>query len=248
MSTLILLRHGESEWNLSNRFTGWTDVGLTATGVSEAVLAGESLAAAGMEPLVAHTSVLTRAIATLHHTLSAMDRLWLPVIKDWRLNERHYGALQGLSKSETAAKYGDEQVFEWRRSYATPPPPLDHDDARHPSHDPRYADVAPGDLPASESLADVIERLMPYWHRSIVPDLALHGVVIVVAHGNSLRGLVKHLDNLSEEAVADLNIPTGIPLVYELERELDVVSSSYLASPEVVAAAAQAMADQHKAH
>lgn len=243
---LVLLRHGESEWNLANRFTGWTDVGLTERGVSEAVSAGESLLDEGFEPGIVHMSVLTRAIVTAHLALEAMDRLWIPEVKHWRLNERHYGDLQGLDKAETAARYGDEQVMEWRRSFRTPPPPLSADDPRHPSHDPRYADLAPEDIPASESLADVIERFMPYWHDRIVPDLAERKQVLVVAHGNSLRGLVKHLDGISDDDIPALNIPTGIPLVYEFDDDLSVTRREYLAAPEVVEAAARAVAEQHK--
>jgi 2,3-bisphosphoglycerate-dependent phosphoglycerate mutase len=247
-SRLVLLRHGESEWNLANRFTGWTDVGLTERGVTEAISAGESLLSEGFEPAIVHMSVLTRAIATAHHTLETMGRLWIPYVKTWRLNERHYGDLQGLDKAETAARYGDDQVHEWRRSFRTPPPPLPIDDPRHPSHDPRYADLSPEEVPASESLADVIERFMPYWDDRIVPDLAALEQVLVVAHGNSLRGLVKHLDGISDEDIPSLNIPTGIPLVYEFDRDLEVTRREYLAPTEVVEAAARAVADQHKSH
>ena len=242
---LVLLRHGESEWNLANRFTGWTDVGLTERGVAEAISAGESLLSEGFAPAIVHMSVLTRAIATAHHTLETMDRLWIPEVKDWRLNERHYGDLQGLDKAETAARYGDEQVLEWRRSFRTAPPPLQVDDPRHPSHDPRYADLPPEEVPASESLADVIDRFMPYWRDRIVPDLVALGQVLVVAHGNSLRGLVKHLDGISDEDIPALNIPTGIPLVYEFDDDLEVSRREYLAPIEVVEAAARAVAEQH---
>jgi 2,3-bisphosphoglycerate-dependent phosphoglycerate mutase len=245
--TLILVRHGESVWNRDNRFTGWTDVGLTEAGVREAVTAGRSLVEAGLEPGVAHTSVLTRAVATLHHTLEAMDRLWVPVRKHWRLNERHYGSLQGLDKAETARLHGEEQVHVWRRSYDTPPPPLDADDERHAAHDPRYAGMAPDLIPASESLHDVVTRLMPYWHDRIVPDLAAAGTVLIAAHGNSLRALVKHLDGISDDDIPGLNIPTGIPLVYLLDGAFRRVSSEYLADPAEVEAAAQAIAEQGKA-
>lgn len=247
-STLVLLRHGESEWNLANRFTGWTDVGLTERGVGEAISAGESLLSEGFEPEIAHMSLLTRAIATAHLTLEAMDRLWIPEVKHWRLNERHYGDLQGLDKAETAARYGDEQVLEWRRSFRTPPPSLSVDDPRHPSHDPRYADMDPEDVPGSESLANVIERLMPYWDDRIVPDLVGREQVLVVAHGNSMRGLVKHLDGISDEDIPALNIPTGIPLVYEFDADLEVTRREYLAPAEVVEAAARAIAEQHTTH
>jgi 2,3-bisphosphoglycerate-dependent phosphoglycerate mutase len=245
--TLILLRHGESEWNLANRFTGWTDAGLTPTGVDEAVSAGEALLEAGLEPAVAHTSVLTRAVATLHHTLEVMDRLWIPVRRHWRLNERHYGALQGLDKAETARRYGEDQVHEWRRSYAVPPPPLEPDDERHPGGDPRYADLAPDVVPGSESLRDVVARLLPYWHDSIVPDLRHRETVLVSAHGNSLRAMVKHLDGIADEEIPGLNIPTGIPLVYELDDRLAPFASRYLADPDDVEAAARAIAAQGRA-
>lgn len=245
--TLILLRHGESEWNAANRFTGWTDVGLTPTGVAEAVAAGDAIADAGLQPEVAHTSVLNRALATLHHTLTALDRTWIPVRKHWRLNERHYGDLQGLNKAETAERFGDDQVHVWRRSYDVPPPPLDPDDERHPSHDPRYRLLPPDLLPASEALEDVVARMLPYWHDAIVPDLWRQGTVLVSAHGNSLRALVKHLDGISDEDIPSLNIPTGIPLVYRLDDRMASLESEYLASPEVVAEATQAVAEQHRA-
>jgi len=242
--TLVLLRHGESTWNLENRFTGWTDVGLSPRGEAEAMEAGKLIAAAGLLPTVAHTSVLTRALATLHLTLTALDRLWIPVRRHWRLNERHYGALQGLDKAETAARHGEDQVQVWRRSYDTPPPPLDPSDPRHPVHDPRYALLAPDLLPGAESLADVVRRMLPYWYDAIVPDLRRGELVLVVAHGNSLRALVKHLDGISNEAIPTLNIPTGIPLVYTLDQELKVLSSGYLGDPEAAAAAAAAVARQ----
>ena len=245
--TLVLLRHGESTWNLENRFTGWTDVGLTARGVAEGSEAGSLIAAAGLEPTVVHTSVLTRAIATMHLAMAAMDRLWIPVRRHWRLNERHYGALQGLDKSETAARYGEEQVQIWRRSYDVAPPPLDRDDPRHPAHDRRYARLAPDLLPCTESLADVVRRLLPYWHDRIAADLLVGEVVLIVAHGNSLRALVKHLDGVSDEAIPQLNIPTGIPLVYTLDQGLRVLQSGYLGDPAAAAAAAQAVARQGSA-
>ena len=245
--TLILLRHGQSTWNLENRFTGWTDVGLTPQGEAEARSAGPLMVEAGLLPDVAHTSVLTRAIATLYLTLEAMDRLWIPVRRHWRLNERHYGALQGLDKIETAKEHGAEQVHIWRRSYDVPPPRLDAEDPRHPGRDPRYAGLTPDQLPASESLSDVVDRMLPYWHDRIVPDIRDGKTVLVSAHGNSLRALVKHLDGVSDEEIPSLNIPTGIPLVYTLDHDLRPVESGYLGDPEAAAAAAQAVADQAKA-
>ncbi len=244
---LVLLRHGESTWNLENRFTGWTDVGLTDRGVAEAEEAGRLLFAAGLLPTVAHTSVLTRAIATLYLTLQAAERLWVPVRRHWRLNERHYGALQGLDKAETAARHGEDQVQVWRRSYDTPPPPLDPEDPRHPRNDARYRDLPPDLLPATESLADVVVRMLPYWHDAIVPDLLRGDTVLVVAHGNSLRALVKHLDRISDADIPGLNIPTGIPLHYRLDADFGVVSSGYLGDAAAAAAAAEAVARQGKA-
>jgi 2,3-bisphosphoglycerate-dependent phosphoglycerate mutase len=243
---LVLLRHGQSEWNLENRFTGWTDVGLTPQGEAEAVTAGEQLLADGFDFDIAFTSVLKRAILTLHITLGVMDRLWIPVVKHWRLNERHYGSLQGLNKAETAAEHGDEQVHIWRRSYDVPPPPLAADDPRHPEHDPRYADLAPDVVPATESLAIVVERMLPFWHDYIVPAVRAGRRVLIAAHGNSLRALVKHLDRISDEEIPSLNIPTGIPLVYELDGRLEPVDHYYLGDPEAAAAAAKAVADQAK--
>ena len=241
---IVLLRHGESVWNKENRFTGWTDVGLTDAGVEEAGQAGRLLKAEGFTFDRIHTSVLRRAIETNFHTLSEMDLLWLPVRKDWRLNERHYGALQGLNKKETAEKYGAEQVFEWRRSYGVPPPPLDLEDERHPRHDPRYGDVPDDELPGSECLADVVARMLPYWFEAIVPDIRAGDRVLISAHGNSLRALVKHLDGVSDEDIPQLNIPTGIPLVYELDEDLVPVSSGYLGGEEAARAAAEAVAQQ----
>ncbi|HEX5630972.1 MAG TPA: phosphoglyceromutase [Acidimicrobiia bacterium] len=244
---LVLLRHGESTWNLENRFTGWTDVGLTDRGMFEATTAGQLLVSSGLLPTVAHTSVLTRAIATLFLTLQAAERLWIPVRRHWRLNERHYGALQGLDKAETAARHGEEQVQVWRRSYDVPPPPLDAADPRHPRHDVRYGDLPPDLLPATESLSDVVVRMLPYWHDAIAPDLGRGETVLVVAHGNSLRALVKHLDNISDADIPGLNIPTGIPLHYRLDADFAVVSSGYLGDPAAAAAAAAAVAGQGKA-
>jgi 2,3-bisphosphoglycerate-dependent phosphoglycerate mutase len=243
---LVLLRHGQSEWNLENRFTGWTDVGLTPQGEAEARTAGEQLVEDGFDFDVAFTSLQKRAILTLHITLGVMDRLWLPVHKHWRLNERHYGALQGLNKAETAAEHGEEQVHLWRRSYDVPPPPLEVSDPRHSSHDPRYADLSPDLVPASESLKDVVTRMLPYWHDAIVPQIRAGRRVLISAHGNSLRALVKHLDGISDEEIPSLNIPTGIPLVYELDGDLGPVGHRYLGDPEAAAAAARAVADQAK--
>jgi 2,3-bisphosphoglycerate-dependent phosphoglycerate mutase len=243
-ATLILLRHGQSQWNLENLFTGWTDVGLTDLGREEAVVAGELLAAEGFLPTDLHTSLLKRAIHTAELTLAEMDRSWIPVQRSWRLNERHYGALQGLNKAETAERHGADQVLIWRRSYDIPPPPLEVDDDRHPSHDPRYADLPADDLPATEALSDVVSRMLPYWFESIVPQLAEGRVPMVAAHGNSLRALVKHLDDVSEDDIVGLNIPTGIPLVYELDAEMKPVSSRYLGDQEAAAAAAAEVASQ----
>ena len=244
MRKLILLRHGQSTWNLENLFTGWTDVPLTEKGRAEAKAAGELLEAQGLLPDVAHTSLQKRAIDTLNITLAECDRGWIPVARHWRLNERHYGALQGLDKKETAAEHGDDQVHIWRRSYNTPPPALELSDPRHPSHDPRYDSLPPELLPATECLADVVERMLPYWYDAIVPQLIEGKVVIVAAHGNSLRALVKHLDGISDAEISSLNIPTGIPLIYELDGAMRKVSSEYLGDPEAAAAAAAAVAKQ----
>lgn len=241
---LVLLRHGQSTWNLENRFTGWTDVPLTDQGRAEAAAAGALMASEGIEPQILHTSVQVRAIATANIALDVMERSWLPVRRHWRLNERHYGALQGLDKKETAELHGADQVFQWRRGYDTPPPALEASDERHPSHDIRYKQLSPDVLPATECLADVVERMLPYWHDAIVPDLRTSRSVLVVAHGNSLRALVKHLDGISDEAIPELNIPTGAPLRYELDDDLSVVSSGYLGDPEAIAAAAEAVARQ----
>jgi 2,3-bisphosphoglycerate-dependent phosphoglycerate mutase len=243
---LVLLRHGESVWNLENRFTGWTDVGLTERGYQEGRQAGELLAAEGYRFDVVHTSLLKRAILTANLALEVLDQLWLPVRRHWRLNERHYGALQGLNKKETTERHGEEQVFVWRRSYDVPPPPLEPSDERHPRHDARYAHLAADALPATECLADVVTRMLPYWHDAMVPDLRLGRRLLVVAHGNSLRALVKHLDGISNEDIPGVNIPTGIPLVYELDDELRATRSYYLGDPEAARRAAQAVADQAK--
>jgi 2,3-bisphosphoglycerate-dependent phosphoglycerate mutase len=245
MATLILLRHGQSSWNLENRFTGWYDADLSDAGRVEATAAGEVMAAEGLTPTILHTSVQTRAIRTANLALDAMDRLWIPVRRHWRLNERHYGALQGLDKAETAEKFGAAQVKVWRRSYDIPPPPLDPDDERHPRHDPRYVDLPPDLLPAAECLKDVVDRLLPYWYDVIAPDLRAGHTVLVTAHGNSLRGLVKHLDHISDTDIVELNIPTGVPLVYHLDHAtLSAHGSRYLGDPEAIAAAAAAVAAQ----
>jgi 2,3-bisphosphoglycerate-dependent phosphoglycerate mutase len=241
---MVLLRHGQSTWNLENVFTGWTDVPLSEKGVAEARSAGQIMKEEGLAFDIAHTSLLVRAIDTLHLALIEMGQSWIPVVKHWRLNERHYGALQGLNKKETAEQHGKDQVHVWRRSYATPPPALDPMDERYPGHDPRYAWMPPDLLPATECLKDVVDRMLPYWHDAIVPDLRAGKRVIVAAHGNSLRALVKHLDGISDEEIPDLNIPTGIPLLYELDGDLRPVSSRYLGDPAAAAAAAEAVAKQ----
>jgi 2,3-bisphosphoglycerate-dependent phosphoglycerate mutase len=243
---LVLLRHGESAWNLENRFTGWTDVDLTPKGILEAQEAGRLLKDGGYAFDVAYTSLLKRAIRTLWITLDGLDHMWVPVNNTWRLNERHYGALQGLNKAETAKKFGDEQVKIWRRSYATPPPALDPGDERHPGRDPRYARLPKDLLPLTESLKDTVARFLPYWHDQIVPDVLAGRRVLIAAHGNSLRALVKHLDGVSEDAIVELNIPTGIPLVYDLDDELKPLRSGYLGDPRAAARAAQAVAEQAK--
>lgn len=244
MSTLVLLRHGESEWNALNLFTGWTDVPLSSKGLTEAREAGRLLAEAKILPDVVHTSLLRRAILTANLALDALERSWIPVRRSWRLNERHYGALQGLDKKQTVERHGKEQVFVWRRSFDVPPPPLDRHDERHPANDPRYAELAPDALPSTECLKDVVDRMLPYWHDAIVPDLRAGKVVLVAAHGNSLRALVKHLDGVSDDDIAELNIPTGIPRVYELDGDLRAVSARYLGDADAAARAADAVAKQ----
>jgi len=246
MHRLVLVRHGQSEWNLSNRFTGWTDVGLTPRGMEEALAGAKLLAAEGFVFDVCHTSVLKRAIETLWIVLREMDLMWLPVERHWRLNERHYGALQGLNKAETAQKYGEDQVFTWRRSYATPPPALTPDDPRHPGRDPRYAALAPGELPLCESLKDTVARVLPYWHEIAAPLIRQGRRLLIAAHGNSLRALVKYLDDMGEDEITDLNIPTGVPLVYELDENLKPLKHYYLGDPDEIARAAQAVANQGK--
>jgi len=247
MHRLLLLRHGESTWNQENRFTGWTDVDLTQKGRDEAREAGRLMAAAGFEFDIAYTSVLKRALRTLWIALDEMDRLWLPVEKSWRLNERHYGALQGLNKAETAAKHGEAQVKIWRRSYDIPPPPLDADDERHPSRDLRYAQLAKDELPLTESLKDTVARFLPYWHEAIAPAIRARRRVLIAAHGNSLRALVKYLDDVPERDIVELNIPTGIPLVYELDEQLQPLKKYYLGDQEAAARKAAAVANQGKA-
>ncbi len=246
MHKLVLIRHGESTWNLANRFTGWTDVPLTPLGVQQAQQAGRLLKAEGYDFDVGYTSVLNRAIWTLWHTLDQMDRAWLPIVNDWRLNERHYGALQGLNKAETAKQYGNDQVLVWRRSYDTPPPMLAADDARCERGDPRYARLAPGEVPLTECLKDTVARVLPAWEHHIAPVLHAGQRVLIVAHGNSIRALVKHLDGIADDAIVGLNIPNGIPLVYELDRDLKPMRHFYLGDAATAAAAAAAVANQAK--
>ncbi|AKJ27778.1 2,3-diphosphoglycerate-dependent phosphoglycerate mutase [Caldimonas brevitalea] len=247
MYKLVLIRHGESTWNLENRFTGWTDVDLTPTGVEQAKQAGRLLKAEGYDFDVAYTSVLKRAIWTLWHTLDQMDRTWLPVVHSWRLNERHYGALQGLNKADMAKQYGDEQVLIWRRSYDTPPPALDANDPRGQRQDVRYAKLKPEDIPLTECLKDTVERVMPFWNDSIAPALKAGKRIVIAAHGNSIRALVKYLDNISDNEIVGVNIPNGIPLVYELDANLKPIKHYYLGDAEAAAKAAAAVANQGKA-
>lgn len=246
MYKLVLIRHGESTWNQENRFTGWTDVELSDKGRTEAKAAGELLKREGFTFDLAYASVLKRALNTLWTVLQELDLLWIPIEKDWRLNERHYGALQGLNKAETAAQYGDEQVLIWRRSYNIAPPPLEKSDERYPGNDPRYANLSEAELPLTECLEDTVSRFLPLWHERIAPMVASGQRVIIAAHGNSLRALVKYLDNLSEEEVLGLNIPTGIPLVYELDASLKPIKHYYLGDQEAIAAAMHAVAKQGK--
>ena len=247
MHRLVLLRHGESDWNKENRFTGWTDVDLSDKGRIEARDAGRLLLAEKFEFDVAHTSVLKRAIRTLWIVLDEMDLMWIPVHRSWRLNERHYGALQGLNKAETAALHGEAQVKIWRRSYDIPPPPLTTDDPRHPSRDRRYAELRRSEVPLTESLKDTVARFLPYWHESIAPQISAGKRVLIAAHGNSLRALVKYLDNVPEAEIVELNIPTGIPLVYVLNDDLQPLQKFYLGDPEAVKKAEAAVANQAKA-
>jgi len=247
MKKIVLLRHGESTWNKENRFTGWTDVDLSEKGLQEARTAGEILKKEGFVFDLAYTSVLKRAIRTLWLTLDEMDLMWIPIYNSWRLNERHYGALQGLNKSETASKYGEEQVLIWRRSYDIPPMPLDKKDARYPGNDSRYKDLNPKDIPLTECLKDTVARFLPYWHETIAQNVKMGKRVIIAAHGNSLRALVKYLDNISEEKIVNLNIPTAMPLVYELDDNLKPIKNYYLGDPEAVKKAIAAVTNQGKA-
>ncbi|AKJ41934.1 2,3-diphosphoglycerate-dependent phosphoglycerate mutase [Pragia fontium] len=247
ITKLVLVRHGESEWNKENRFTGWTDVELSDKGRAEAAQAGELLKAEGFVFDFAYTSVLKRAIHTLWNILDTMDCQWLPVEKSWKLNERHYGALQGLNKAETAKKYGDEQVKLWRRGFAITPPELTKEDERYPGHDRRYANLKPSELPVTESLATTIERVIPYWSDIIKPRIASGERVIIAAHGNSIRALVKYLDNMDEDEVLELNIPTGVPLVYEFDENMNPIKHYYLGNADEIAAKAAAVANQGKA-
>lgn len=247
MYKLVLIRHGESSWNKLNLFTGWTDVDLTEKGIEEANSGGELLKAQGFEFDVAYTSVLKRAIRTLWIVMDKMDLMWIPVIRDWRLNERHYGALQGLNKAETAAKYGEEQVKIWRRSYDTRPPALEYDDPRFPGADPRYSNLSEEELPLTECLKDTVARFLPLWDYEIAPLIKDGKKVVIVAHGNSLRALVKHLDQVSEDEIVSLNIPTGVPLVYELDEELKPIKHYYLGDPEAIKKAMDTVANQGKA-
>jgi len=246
MTKLVLLRHGESQWNLENRFTGWTDVGLTERGEAEARESGKLLKEEGFQFDVTHTSVLKRANRTMEICLDQMDEKKIIIKYNWRLNERHYGALQGLNKAETAKKYGDEQVLIWRRSYSTPPPQLDPDDERHPRFDERYNDLDPNELPNSECLKDTVDRFLPYWHESIKPDIESGKRILIVAHGNSLRALVKYLDAVSDEDIVGLNIPTGVPLVYELDESLKPIKNYYLGDKETIAKKAAEVSAQGK--
>jgi 2,3-bisphosphoglycerate-dependent phosphoglycerate mutase len=246
MHKLVLLRHGQSTWNEENRFTGWTDVDLSERGRAEALEAGRLLKEGHYAFDLAYTSLLKRAIRTLWIALDVLDLMWIPVEKSWRLNERHYGALQGLNKAETAARHGDAQTLIWRRSYDIPPPPLTLDDPRHPSRDPRYGNLSPSELPLTESLKDTVARFLPYWHGTIAPSVRAGKRVVIAAHGNSLRALMKYLDNISEKEIVELNIPTGIPLVYELDDDLRPRRHYYLGDPEAAAAAAARVASQAK--
>lgn len=249
MKKLVLVRHGQSLWNKENRFTGWHDVELSAQGIEEAKAAGKLLKEEGFHFDIAYTSLLKRAIKTLWLIMEEMDQMWLPVVRNWRLNERHYGALQGLNKAETREKHGDEQVHVWRRSYDTPPPALEPTDSRWQGNDPRYAGIDnPGGVPLSECLKDTVDRFLPYWHDTIAPTIKSGKNVVIAAHGNSLRALVKYLDDISDEAISELNIPTGIPLVYELDDNLKPIRNYYLGDKEAARKAAEAVANQSKAH
>ncbi len=248
MPDVVFIRHGQSQWNKENRFTGWVDVDLSEQGNAEARHAATILRDAGLRFDVAYTSVLKRAIRTLWHVLDGLDQMWIPVHRAWQLNERFYGGLTGLDKAETAARHGEEQVLRWRRGFAIQPPALTPDDERWPGHDPRYADIPREQLPLTESLKDTIDRVVPFWNQRIVPELAAGRRVIVAAHGNSIRALVKHLDGLDEDAIMQVNIPTGVPLLYELDVHMNVRGSRYLGDPEAIEAAQAAVAAQGKAH
>lgn len=245
MHTLVLIRHGQSQWNLDNRFSGWADIDLTPLGVAEASAAGQLLLDAGYAFDVAHTSVLKRCVRTLWHVQESLQQMWIPVLTDWRLNERHYGALTGLNKAETAAKYGEEQVHIWRRSYDIPPPPLARAD-NESVHDPRYAQLLPEQIPDTECLKDTVERVLPYWHEVLAPAIRSGQRVLVVAHGNSLRALVKYLDGISDEDIVGMNIPNGVPLVYEFDEQLRPLRRSYLGNADEIAAKTAAVANQGK--
>jgi len=246
MKRLVLLRHGESQWNKENRFTGWTDVDLTPKGVEEAKEAGKTLKERGFAFDMAFTSFQRRAIKTLWLALEEMDQMWIPVEKSWRLNEKHYGMLQGLNKAETAEKYGDEQVLLWRRSFDVPPSPIPEDDPRHPMHDPRYKNLSPAEIPATESLKETIGRMIPYWEGSIKPALEKHNQILVSAHGNSLRAVVKYLKNMSEEAIIKFNIPTGIPYVFDFDDQLNLLKDEFIGDPETIRQLMEAVANQAK--
>lgn len=247
MYKLVLIRHGESQWNQENRFTGWQDVDLSEKGRAEALKGGNALKDKGFKFDVAYTSVLKRAIHTLDYVLNQVDQVWLPVHKEWRLNERHYGALQGLNKAETAAKHGEEQVKIWRRSYDTPPPAMDTKDPRHPSHDARYKGVPAGELPSGESLKDTVARFLPLWKNTIAPEIKAGKKVLIVAHGNSLRALMQHLENMTPDEIMGVNMPTGIPMVYELDKDFKVLKKEFVGDPEEVKVAMEAVANQGKA-
>ncbi len=246
MNKLVLIRHGESTWNKENRFTGWTDVDLSERGLREATEAGQTLKKEGFNFKIAYTSYLTRAIRTLWLIQEQMDLLWIPVYKTWRLNEKHYGSLQGLNKTEMVEKYGDKQVLIWRRSYDVAPPPLPEDDPRHPKHDPRYRDLDPKDIPATEALKNTVERIVPYWKDEMEPNLIVHKEVLVAAHGNSLRGIVKYLKNISDEDIVGLNLPTGIPYVFEFDDNMVLQKDYFLGDPEVIKKLMEEVANQGK--
>ena len=246
MKRLVLLRHGESAWNKENRFTGWTDIDLSERGIREATDAGKTLKKEGFHFKIAYTSYLTRAIRTLWLSLEQMDLIWIPVFKTWRLNEKHYGSLQGLNKSEMAEKYGDQQVLIWRRSYDVPPPPMELDDPRHPRFDPRYRDLKPSDIPATESLKETVERIVPYWLSDISKKLNEESEVLVAAHGNSLRGIVKYLKNIANEDIVGLNLPTGIPYVFEFDDDMNLLKDYFLGDPEVIKKLMEEVANQGK--